>query len=480
MSPTPPQEQALLRLFDVPPPSLFSFRLGEGGTSGAAPPFLSESRARAMYQRVLEEGGGTFVEMQETPEGIRAWKVALVPDAPGEAPTFAGVACRVDAVPAPTPEWAGGAPYPGSADALGEMQGLFHGAFHLGPAALAISRLADGTFVDVNEPFLRLAGFSRDELIGRRAVELGLWRHPEARVAIVEGLGSDEAVRETELELRRRSGEVRTVLASLQRFDAASGAYLLTSALDITERKRAEDELRRAKEQAEEVARLRTSLLTNLTHEFRTPLTVILGFTSMLQKSVGVEYRRFVRLIERSGQRLLLLLDSVLDLAQLEAGTLEVTRESFDLLDVVRGVARTLRPLAEEKGLAFTLAAPPGPIYATIDHAVLQRVLSNLIDNAIKFTEEGHITLAVDADEEHLFLRIRDTGIGVDEAFLPYLFDEFSQESTGLERTHQGSGLGLAVSRRLVERIGGTIGVESAKEEGSVFTITLPRVPASA
>ena len=198
----------------------------------------------------------------------------------------------------------------------------------------------------------------------------------------------------------------------------------------------------------------------------------------MLQKSVAVEYRRFVRLIERSGQRLLLLLDSVLDLAQLEAGTLEVRRESFDLLDVVQGVARTLRPLAEEKGLAFELALPPGPVYATVDHALLRRVLNNLVDNAIKFTEEGRITIEVDADETHLFLRIRDTGIGVDEAFLPHLFDEFSQESTGLERTHQGSGLGLAVSKRLVERIGGTITVESLKERGSAFTIMLPRVAA--
>ena len=359
--------------------------------------------------------------------------------------------------------------------ALAEAQNLFYGAFHLGPTALSISHLADGTFVDVNEQFLRLSGFKREELIEQQASDLNLWHEPEAREAIRQELEEEETLREIEVVLRRKSGEVRTVLASFQRFEAVGGPYVLTNAIDISERKRTEEALRKAKEEAEEVAQLRTSLITNITHEFRTPLTVILGFTSMLQKSVRVEYRRFVRLIERSGRRLLLLLDSVLDLAQLEAGTLEVERVRTNLTDLVQGVVRTMQPLAEEKGLEFILTVPPEPVYASLDYQVFQRVLSNLMDNAIKFTEKGHVALTIEAQEDTLSLHTSDTGIGISDAFLPHIFDEFAQESTGLERTHQGTGLGLSVSKRLIELIGGTIHVESRKEQGSVFTVTFPR-----
>ena len=359
--------------------------------------------------------------------------------------------------------------------ALAEAQNLFYGAFHLGPTALSISRLADGTFIDVNEQFIRLSGFKRDELVEQKDGELNLWRYPEVRAHVLAELEEQEALHEVEVDVRRKSGEICTVLASFQRFEASGGPYVLTNAVDITTRKQSEEALRKAKEEAEEVARLRTALITNITHEFRTPLTVILGFTSMLQKSVRVEYRRFVRLIERSGRRLLLLLDSVLDLAQLEAGTLEVERAPFNLTDLVQNVVRTMQPLAEEKGLEFILTVPSEPVYASLDHQIFQRVLSNLLDNAIKFTEKGHVALGIEAHEEFLSLHISDTGVGISDAFLPHIFDEFAQESTGLERTHQGSGLGLSVSKRLIELIGGTIEVESQKEQGSVFTVAFPR-----
>ena len=154
--------------------------------------------------------------------------------------------------------------------ALAEAQNLFYGAFHLGPTALSISHLADGTFVDVNEQFLRLSGFKREELIEQRADELNLWHDPEACEAIRQELEEQETLREIEVALRRKSGEICTVLASFQRFEAMGGPFVLTNAIDISKRKRTEEALRKAKEEAEEVAQLRTSLITNITHEFRT------------------------------------------------------------------------------------------------------------------------------------------------------------------------------------------------------------------
>jgi len=258
---------------------------------------------------------------------------------------------------------------------------------------------------------------------------------------------------------------------------ASDGAFVgyVGSFSDITEGKETELELVMAKEAAEEMARIKSAFLTNMTHEVRTPLTVILGFTSMLKQGVRPQYQRFVKVIERSGRRLLLMLDSILDLAQLEAGSVDVENTSFNVVDVVESVSELIRPMANEKGLTFQISKPVDGAYVKKGQRLVARVLNNLLDNAVKFTEEGGIEVEVSEREDHVYVTIRDTGIGITDAFLPHIFDEFSQESTGLERTHQGSGLGLAVSKRLLDLIGGHIRVTSNKGAGSAFIVELPK-----
>ena len=308
--------------------------------------------------------------------------------------------------------------------------------------------------------------------------------HPDDR-ALVERVYAEARTEQSpfrvEYRLRHAEGEYRWLLDSgAPRYDAAGRfAGHIGSRIDITNRKEMEAHLVASKEQAEAMARLKSSFLTNVTHEVRTPLTVILGFTSMLRQGVHADYQRFVHVIERSGRRLLRMLDSLLDLAQLEAGTLRPTHETIVIADLVHSVAETMRPLAEEKGLRFEVATPPKRLRARVDHEVLARVMTHLIDNAIKFTDEGAVRLTADADDDVVSLHVHDTGIGIDEMFLPYMFTPFAQESTGLTRTHQGSGLGLAVSKRLVELMGGSIQVESDKGKGSTFTIRLPSAEAA-
>jgi signal transduction histidine kinase len=243
---------------------------------------------------------------------------------------------------------------------------------------------------------------------------------------------------------------------------------------DITARKEAEDALRQAKDQAEEIAQFRSALLQNMTHEIRTPLTVILGFTSMLHQGIRDDYRRFVDLIERSGRRLLLTLDSLLDLAQLESGTLQVDNELHNVFDIVHGTAASLEPMADQKGLTFSLDLPATAAYARFDCELFSHALTHLIDNAIKFTEEGEVAVTAEVADDAVRVHVKDTGVGVGEQFEGRLFDAFSQESEGISRTHQGSGLGLTVAHRLVDRIGGRIEHASRKGQGSVFTIELP------
>jgi PAS domain S-box-containing protein len=282
-----------------------------------------------------------------------------------------------------------------------------------------------------------------------------------------------------EYRLRRHDGDYRWMLDRGAPNHESDGRFagFIGSCVDITDRRVAEERLRDAKERAEQMTILKSAFLTNMTHEIRTPLTVILGFTSILRQGTRREYQRFVTLIERSGRRLLLMLDSILDLAQLEAGTLEPEMGRFGVAEIVHGVVGTLEPVAKDKGISLDVHDPPAALYAHTDPSVLTRVLNNLIDNAIKFTDSGTVRIRFSENEGQATIHIEDTGVGIHEEFLPRIFDAFAQESTGLTRSHQGAGLGLTVSRQLLDLIGGNLTVSSRKDVGSHVTIGVPLQP---
>lgn len=244
---------------------------------------------------------------------------------------------------------------------------------------------------------------------------------------------------------------------------------------DITARKEYEQQLVEARRDAEALARLKSELLTNMSHEIRTPLTAILGFARILADESEGTHQEFGQIIEQNGNRLLTTLNSVLDLAQLESGDVDGDSAVIDLTERLEQAEQLFRPNAREKGLYLHVESDVEDAHIEGDAGFVDRVLSNLVGNAIKFTEEGGVTLRLRSEGEVICLQVVDTGQGISEDFLPHVFEEFRQESTGLSRTHEGNGLGLAISRRLVEVMGGTIEVESTKGEGSVFTVAFPR-----
>lgn len=245
---------------------------------------------------------------------------------------------------------------------------------------------------------------------------------------------------------------------------------------DITEIKRFQQELIASKEEAEEMTRLKSILLSNMSHELRTPLTSIIGMANVLAEKAPPRFRSYAIDIEEAGRRLAGTLDSVLTLAQMEGDAVDLEFSDVDIVEETRRSVRSLQYLATEKNLSLEFENPEAAYFARVDPAFVDGILNNLVGNAIKFTNTGSVRVRVEADEERVSIIVDDTGIGIGPNFLPRLFDEFRQESTGHARSHEGVGLGLTIVNRMVKAMNGTISVLSTKGVGSTFTVTFPRV----
>lgn len=246
---------------------------------------------------------------------------------------------------------------------------------------------------------------------------------------------------------------------------------------DATMQREAERRLGDARQRAEQLLQLKEALLSNMSHEVRTPLTGILGYAELLRHELQGEPLSYVEAITESAQRLHETLESLLDLAEAESGNLTVELKPVDLAPVAESIVSMFQAKALEKGLELAMTLPEEPLLVLADQGALRRALRHLVDNAVKFTERGHVHLNMEADGAYALLHVRDTGVGIPDDFRPRLFESFQQASTGITRTHQGAGLGLAIAKRLAESMHGTIEVESTQGAGSVFTLRVPLAP---
>jgi PAS domain S-box-containing protein len=272
------------------------------------------------------------------------------------------------------------------------------------------------------------------------------------------------------------------------------GVFVLS--IDITERKRAELALRElneslelkvvertrdlklASERAESADRLKSAFLATMSHELRTPLNSIIGFSGILLQGLpgplNAEQQKQLGMVQSSSRHLLDLINDVLDVSKIEAGQLAVKLSSFELRSSIDRMLAIVKPLAHKKNLALEALVPAEISQIHSDRRRVEQIILNLLNNAIKFTDHGGITLTVERRERELQLHVADTGIGIRPEDLESLFQPFRQIDAGLERQHEGTGLGLAICRRLSELLGGSIHVQSTWGSGSVFSLTLP------
>ncbi|MBF0432139.1 MAG: response regulator [Fibrobacteria bacterium] len=238
------------------------------------------------------------------------------------------------------------------------------------------------------------------------------------------------------------------------------------------------EELKIQQRSVEEANRLKSEFLSNMSHELRTPLNSILSIPQALlaskTTSMSEKEKKYLGIIERNGKTLLSLINNILDLSKIEAGRVEVSVSTFNLHDFINESLFDFRLLAEKKNLGIHYEVREENLPVISDRFKLKQVLTNLVGNAIKFTEKGHITIKAGRSNESLFIEVSDTGIGIEAQDLNTIFDEFRQLDGSTSRKYEGTGLGLSISNRLMALLNGTITVQSEKGKGSIFTMSFP------
>ncbi len=346
-------------------------------------------------------------------------------------------------------------------------------------------RLLDenGIIVDVNEAYCKLVGMSNNQLRGKPLNVIYEIRD-----------NSDEAVKKFRMRFKNRTVdkkfEVETNLWNGKKiwlelsnsFIEFPGqrTFLLSIFRDVTDKKQMIDELIDAKVKAEEMNRVKSYFFANMSHELRTPLVGILGFSEVLKSELKdqPELARMIDLINTSGQRLLETLNMILNISKLEAGKLEIRMTDANIIPLLETSFNLFSSIANKKNLSYNFNKPDGEVICRIDPSLFQNIFNNLLNNAVKFTKQGSVSLNVIMNNESVLIEVADTGIGIPESHQAVIWEEFRQASEGINRSFEGTGLGLTIVKKYTELLGGKISLKSKVGVGSTFTVELPKVKA--
>jgi len=340
-----------------------------------------------------------------------------------------------------------------------------------------------GTIIEANRMAATMAGYEPGALHDRHASEViqipGVTRADAERLwqAIKDGK------REAPLErsMIRADGSLMPIESSIKHIKTGTYEFACNFIRDITRRKRRDDELRQAKEDAEAATQAKSSFLAMMSHEIRTPMNGVMSMAEMLEQTkLSSDQRSMSQVIRSSSQALLTIINDILDFSKIEAGKLDIESVEFSLLEIVEGAGELIAGRAADKDLTLAVDADPSiPDRLIGDPTRLRQVLLNLLSNAVKFTDKGSVVLRVERlpsieGAEKLRFEVIDTGIGLSEEQKGRMFQAFQQADTSTARRYGGTGLGLSICRRLVELMGGSVGVESTLGAGSTFWAALP------
>ncbi len=340
-----------------------------------------------------------------------------------------------------------------------------------------------GEVIEISPSVYRISGYSRDELVGKSI--LPFYANPEEWSQLKDTLEKKDRISDFEVSLLNKEGAEVTCSYSVRMIRDKDGRQqkMVGTLRDISERKRAERQLEEAKIKAESASKAKSEFLANMSHEIRTPMNAILGFSEVLMnKMEDEESRSHLEAILSSGRTLLSLINDILDLSKIEAGKMQINYEPVELPVLVEDIQHIFEKKLSEKNLSLKIDIDkdlPGVLY--LDEVRIRQILFNLVGNAIKFTDEGYIKIGVYVKKTgsglyQLNLVVKDTGVGIPRKQQRLIFNAFHQQYGQDSRRYEGSGLGLSITRKLVEKMNGQIKLDSRIGQGSQFEIILPDI----
>jgi PAS domain S-box-containing protein len=363
---------------------------------------------------------------------------------------------------------------------LRESETRFSIAFQATPLFIGILRMADGAYVLANDAFVNWLGYPREEVIGRTSADFNMWESVKEREAALSDMRNLGAIRQRECRWVNRHRQPVTILLSAETIKLNDIPHILSFALDITQRKRAEEELLKTLEREKELSQLKSNFVSMVSHEFRTPLGIIQSSAELLRdfidKMQPPERADQLDSITRNTRRMAGMMEEVLVLSSLDAGKLNFQPASVDLAGFCRRVVDEALSATNRRCL-INLSLNSIPLHAHADERLLGHIFTNLLSNAVKYSEPGAtVEFSVKCEGPHAVCIVHDCGIGISESDQQQLFKAFHRG--GNVGTRPGTGLGLLLVKRCAHLHGGNVQLESAIGKGTTVTVTLPLFPA--
>ena len=353
----------------------------------------------------------------------------------------------------------------------------FRKAFFTSPDSIAINRFEDGMYLSINKGFTQILEYTELDVAGKTSLELNIWVNADDRKRLGQELIAKGYVENLEAQFRGKNGKILDGLMSANIIELEGVPHILSVTRDITERKKIERDIIYAKEKAEESDRLKSAFLANMSHEIRTPMNGILGFAELLKEPSlsGETQQEYIRIIEKAGARMLNIITNIVDISKIESGQMLVNITETNVNEQIDYLEKFFVTEVENKGLNLFIrnSLPSSETIIKTDREKLYAILTNLIKNAIKYTEKGFIEIGCQKKVDFVEFYVKDTGIGVPKDRQEPIFERFIQADISNKMAKHGAGLGLSISKAYVEMLGGKIWMESEMGIGSTFYFTI-------